>query len=78
MMLGKDLGLADSFVLVRTPTLEITKSVYKGRFKKLGEEVVTRVYDERGRCVEEAHVYNGRKGHISINREITSSNHKAE
>lgn len=71
---NKDLGIADSFVLVETPTLKITKLLYKGRFRKLGEEIVTQVYDEAGRCIEEAHVYNGRTGHVSISRNITVSN----
>ncbi len=78
MTFDKDLGFADQFILVDTPTLKITKLVYKGSMESLGEEIITRVYDTDGSVLEEAHVFNGTTGHVSVSRNITEGNRKAE
>ncbi|NLH01167.1 MAG: hypothetical protein GX488_04575 [Clostridiales bacterium] len=78
MTFDKDLGFADRYIIVDTPTLKITKLVYKGSFAKLGEQTITRVYDKNGYVVEEANVFNGTEGHISVSREITDSSSEAK
>ncbi|MEG1491150.1 MAG: hypothetical protein RR394_02780 [Oscillospiraceae bacterium] len=68
MIFDKDLGFADRFILIDTPTLKITKLLYKGGLANLGEETITRVYDTEGNILEEAHIFNGSKGNVTVAR----------